>query len=267
MPVGSALSVASEVVTSTATEAPSLERDLQRFVGLPATQANMAAMNNIWVRWNTDQTWLNATASSITSYTTNSATWSAWNNSTLAVTASGSVYTIDNTWANWNAGTATIYNRNCVVAPVETPDQRIAREARYAEQRRVQEEERLARLATRKEADAKAEALLRAHLIPDQQEQLAREDWFLIVSKSGKKYRIFRGRAGNIDLIDETGKALKSLCVHPRDDVPDADTMLAQALMLRFDEESLLRLANASQPRTRPNLRLVPPTAPVAQAA
>ena len=70
----------------------------------------------------------------------------------------------------------------------------------------------------------------------------------MIDTASGKKYRINRGRSANIDVLDETGKVVRSLCVHPREGVPDADTMLSQALMLRHDEEALLRMANVHSP-------------------
>lgn len=268
MPNGSAVpvSVSVEVATSSAdSTAAGLAEDLQRFVGAPATPVTYAAMNNVWYGWHQKLiqcSWTNSTAS-ITA--TNSNVWVSWNAGGNG-SATGPIYTnsVASVWTNWNSAIAygspgSMYVRSPAVQ--ETLEQRVEREARYAEQRRVQEAEYAARLVARKEADARAEALLRAHLNPDQQEQLVREDWFLINSKSGKKYRIFRGRSANIDVLDETGKVLRSLCVHPREDVPDADTMLAQALMLRHDEESLLRLANVHPARTRPQLRLVPQAA------
>jgi hypothetical protein len=66
----------------------------------------------------------------------------------------------------------------------------------------------------------------------------------MLCSKSGKKYRINRGRSANVDVLDENGKVVRSLCAHPRDGVPDADTMLSQALMLKHDEPGFLRIAN-----------------------
>jgi len=122
----------------------------------------------------------------------------------------------------------------------ETAEHRAARAAYQAHY----EAEAAARKEAQAAANRRAEALLRAHITHEQQEQLEREDWFLIDSASGKKYRINRGRSANIDVLDETGKVVRSLCVHPRDGVPDADTMLSQALMLKYDEEALLRMAN-----------------------
>lgn len=53
-----------------------------------------------------------------------------------------------------------------------------------------------------------------------------------------------RGRHGNVDQVDDSGRRIKRLCVHPVEGVPDADTMLAQKLFLEGSEEELLRVAN-----------------------
>lgn len=188
-------------------------------------------------------------------YKANAKVWNSWVSNTSSATSTSA--TLQSVWCRWNAtgsstvtstNTAAVWNRwnseYQVAAPparvLETPEQRTRREAslaRYEAEEARRREERLA-------ADRRAEALLRAHITREQQEQLEREDWFLIDSASGKQYRINRGRSANIDVLDETGKVLRSLCVHPRDGVPDADTMLSQALMLRHDEETLLRMAN-----------------------
>ena len=94
-------------------------------------------------------------------------------------------------------------------------------------------------------AKERAEKLLRSCLSPQQQDELERLHHFHLIV-GNKRYRINRGRSRNIQLIDETGKVVKHLCAHPREYVPDADTMLAQKLMLETDEESFLKIANHS---------------------
>lgn len=187
----------------------------------------------IWPTWcGCDSTTTTFTSGSI---------WSNWNSGITTATTSSYTVNAAAVWGAWNAQTRKI---EAIKSYVETPEQRATREVQWRRYQQEQEERaRVARVA-KAEADARAEALLRAHLTSEQQRDLAAKDWFLIDSKSGKTYRINRGRSANIDVIDETGKTVKSLCVHPRDLVPDADTMLAQVLMLRYEEEELLRKAN-----------------------
>jgi hypothetical protein len=45
-------------------------------------------------------------------------------------------------------------------------------------------------------------------------------------------------------LVDENDKPLSRYCIHPRDAVPDEDTMLMQMLMLETNEQEFLRIAN-----------------------
>lgn len=47
-------------------------------------------------------------------------------------------------------------------------------------------------------------------------------------------------------LLGADRKVQKTYCAHPNDQCPDADTMLAQKLMLENDETSFLRIANPS---------------------
>jgi hypothetical protein len=91
-------------------------------------------------------------------------------------------------------------------------------------------------------ARVKAERLLREHLTEEQQDTLDTHGWFDVL-RADRTYRIHRGRFGNIDVLVGT-EIVESLCVHPVEDVPDADTMLAQKLYLEADEPALLQLAN-----------------------
>lgn len=227
-------------ITPLAGAGSSIETQMASLVGRPANQQTFTLANQIWTNWSTIQNsacYTNAASNTI---------WNNWNSGISNATAvTATLYTTNNlVWASWNTNSAIgITNNGYFRAAVETPEQVAAREAQqrqYAAEQATREAERR---AVRAEADKRAEALLRAHLTPEQQAQLSTKDWFLIHSKSGKVYRINRGRNANIDVIDETGKTVRSLCVHPRDAVPDADTMLAQKVMIEHDEESVLKMA------------------------
>lgn len=98
-------------------------------------------------------------------------------------------------------------------------------------------------VAARKLAEAKAEVLLRQLLTPEQQDDLDKKRCFYLHS-GGKKYRIDRGRTGNVKLVDELDQVVESYCIHPSIACPDADTMLAQKLLLETDIETFERVAN-----------------------
>ena len=51
-----------------------------------------------------------------------------------------------------------------------------------------------------------------------------------------------------MERLDEGGRPAEVYCIHPSEWVPHEDNMLAQKLMLEYDEESFLRIANRSRP-------------------
>jgi len=77
-----------------------------------------------------------------------------------------------------------------------------------------------------------------------QQRDLREHDYFDVRGSRGGVYRICRGQVRNVlALVD--GRPLNRLCAHPqRERVPDADAMLAQALMLQTDEGGFTAIAN-----------------------
>lgn len=99
--------------------------------------------------------------------------------------------------------------------------------------------------AARKIAGEKAEVLLRSMLTAEQQHDLEHKRCFYLYS-GGKKFRIDRGRTGNVKLVDDKDQVVESYCIHPQSDCPDADTMLAQKLLLETDRETFERVANIS---------------------
>lgn len=104
-------------------------------------------------------------------------------------------------------------------------------------------------------ANSRAEDLLREHLTERQKQDLGEKNYFDVCSvnfRAGTRryYRIHRGRAGNVQELDgPQGRAIKKFCCHPLEHVPDADTMLAQKLMLEMSEELFLKTANITDLR------------------
>lgn len=194
-------------------------------VGTSAEQAQMmiAAVNAMNTQFTTISNSTTHTTAAISTMNTamNTAIWTAWNN----------IYVANISFTNGTGSTA-ILNRM-------TPEQ-IQRE----QDRRVRVE------GERSVAKERAERLLREHLSPRQREELASKGFFTLetVAPTGERrlYRIDRGRSRNVRQVDGNGRVLKTLCAHPAILVPDADTMLAQKLMLETDEQEFLRIANHS---------------------
>jgi hypothetical protein len=116
-----------------------------------------------------------------------------------------------------------------------------------AERKERAEKERL-RLAEverqRKEADAKADELLRKHLSLRQRRQYRRNRSFCVRARDGTQFRIKHGWAGNIEELNAAGKPVNRFCIHPVDSVPYADNLLAQKLLLETDPDKFRKIAN-----------------------
>lgn len=99
------------------------------------------------------------------------------------------------------------------------------------------------------EAKERARNLLLGHLTAAQRETFEKNKWFVVEGgQSQTRYRINDSShmVANIDVMsDETDKIRHRLCGHcGLDDVPIGDQLLAQKLMLEYDEDRFLRLAN-----------------------
>lgn len=182
-----------------------------------AGNTSVYTSNTIWVEWNN----VYSTSTSITSPT--------------IITSANSTNCISTSSGIW-----TIWNQNYIISPPCTP----ANNAEYAA--------RLARdRAEAEKAKGRAEVLLQEALNAKQREELSQKGFFSldVLSTNGQRrqYRIRRGRSRNVQQVDPvSGNVLKHLCAHPRELVPDADTMLAQKLMLETAEDDFLRIANHS---------------------
>lgn len=128
---------------------------------------------------------------------------------------------------------------------IEQREQTVAaqRAAIEARQQRQQEEQQQ-QLAARERANQ----LLLEHLTSDQRDTFTRNGWFMVEGgKSKTRYRIRAGTlVGNIDVLDPKDKMTHRLCGHVSHNrgVPIGDHLLAQKMMLQYDEDAFLRIAN-----------------------
>lgn len=190
-----------------------------------------------------------STASTITA----TDTWPKWVVSASTTTATSSIAQMQ-TWIQWannyaiHAGGSggnvidQYYRERARPRPRQMSAEELALHAQYErDTERKYQEERTARIA----AEAKAEQLLQRLLTAEQRDSLEKNQHFYLHS-AGKKYRIDRGRTGNVKLVDERDEVIESYCIHPSG-VPDADTMAAQKLMLEADPETFVRVANITR--------------------
>jgi len=255
---------------------------LNQFVGQPATQATLTAVNQA-VRVYTNglytgtgtNGWVNNATVTFTTAATNAITvnlpmsWDAWNTNWTPTT----LVTPTNDWARWQGqgNQADLhYNPNdqvqrerlrrerVVQDEAQYQQQRMERAARAAEQQRQWDAgapERVAALARQATAErVRQEAvktslkrsyeLLFRHLTDEQKNMLESENRFLIEVKSGKIYEIRRGMHQNIYRLDDQGRPDEQLCCLPQGHVPEGDVMLAQMLHLMCNEEGFRKVAN-----------------------
>ena len=100
----------------------------------------------------------------------------------------------------------------------------------------------------RTEADARALALLRSWLTPEQDQQwAARGEFDVIGCDTGTRYRITYRAMMNVHQLDETGRPVKQWCFAPEGGLAAGDVLLAQKIALETMEREALALAN-SQP-------------------
>jgi hypothetical protein len=222
----------------------------------------MTFNTQVWGLWNSTYSLITTVGStaSITNATTSVTVWNAWNQFYTGTTYTGSTCTNQCTivgsntiiWNSWNdafemalAVRPTLNgleraraDRARALQTPQTPEER----ARYQEQQAKIYLERNA-------AEERAEKLLRENLSAKQREELSSQGFFTLQTfTDGERriYRIRRGRSRNVEQVTESGQRIKTLCAHPIEMVPDADTMLAQKLMLEAAETDFLRIANHS---------------------
>ncbi len=188
-----------------------------------------------------------------TGYTTSATTtghqvWTIWNQAT-AITAASFYETTLDIRESQAYETDRLTHRGRV-----SPEERARRDA--AELLAVADGHK--RLEAKKEANRKAELLLRSCLTQQQLDDLDQKKCFYLYSK-GRKYRIDRGQHGNVKLLGEQDRVLESYCIQPKGGLPDADAMLAQKLLLETDPEQFRQISNVTIGGVVVAGRLAPP--------
>lgn len=215
----------------------------------------MASLGNYTTSDNAWSYWAQTTATNTTS-TSNSA-WNTWCDTGTSATTNYYNASGQNVYAVWVSNENEVYrqhinnyhNLNAAVQKVRvrTAEEIAAAAARIAElaAERAEEEKR------RKAAAKRALELLREHLTAKQRHDLENRKFFLVQGgKTGKSYRVrdTGSASGNIDEMadNDNEKVAARLCAHApyHFDIPNADQLLGQLLMLRFEEEEMLRIAN-----------------------
>jgi hypothetical protein len=192
------------------------------------------AINSTYYIW---QKWTDTYTTTTTSST--ETVWSTWASNTTTST-------ID-VWTEWN-GTASsvVYTRNR--EPYRPPPPRAPESPAVIKQR---QEAIAAAVLAKRIAEQRAEELLLRVLDQRQKEDFKKHGHFFVFGKNRTRYRIRKGRVGNVDVVNRSGIIDHRLCFHPNDhEMPDIDVMLAQKLHLEHDEAGCLRIANvhASNP-------------------
>ena len=99
-----------------------------------------------------------------------------------------------------------------------------------------------------REAQERAEALLRELLTDDEYRQLNRRGYLEVASPSRQRrvYRVPRHQ-GQVKVY-EGGVPIMALCVQSVEPVPDGDAVLMHKLMIEGNEDEYLRIANRFEP-------------------
>ncbi len=190
-----------------------------------------------------DATWTLWTTTSSTACS--STIWTDWNNSSCCSTTATSAATT--VWYAWvHDGTGSCYTqagRTCQQPQLSAEEL----ERQVAEQKKIAAEwEAKARKeqAEREAAEKRAEELLIRCLDAEQRKQFRKEKKFKVIGGDGATFELGYTRSGNAREFDADGKPIARFCIHPREDVPIPDVLLAQKLMLETDPASFRKIAN-----------------------
>jgi hypothetical protein len=201
---------------------------------MPYDDTSTTMTNGVWETWNGN--YLLTTTATTTTGTT--VVWYSWVDNG---TASTYTTTADVTWSQWVDVSAYGNAPTQVYAgPILSAEEIAAEQARIRDA--ADEAQRL-----RVEAVKKAKALLHSLLNEEQRKQLDTKRYFEFVSQKGKKLRMKHGYSRNIDVLNDEGQRVQTLCAHPGQyDLVEEDHMVAQYLTLKHDEDAFLRVANVS---------------------
>ena len=94
-----------------------------------------------------------------------------------------------------------------------------------------------------KEANQRAEKLLKKLLSTDQLKEFESRGYFHVTVKS-RRFRITMEITHNVKEVDSRGRILRTYCIHPGDHVPKADAMVVKKLLLEAMPEEFFKVAN-----------------------
>lgn len=203
--------------------------------------------------------------SSTTYWTTNTTSlmWTPEYTTTGYTITGGNSYGSISITPNWSRSQP---NEYIYQAPAQTVDEwrTLVRQSEDARRERQRERERQrlfneivehdqAALQVRERARDRATETLLGLLNPDERAAYEQDGHLVVAGSAGGRYRIDPGYQQNVYELDEHGnrRAGGRLCAHPvmHDDVgalPREDAMVAQLLMLRYNEPGFLAIANRS---------------------
>lgn len=224
----------------------------------PTIQEYCYNTGKIWYTWN------DVTSGTGTSCYTDSDTFRIWTTRTTSSatttgwTINGITEEANTVWnyPTWQFGkhsqarwTPTVHRAPPMASPEEIAARDAERELRR--QRRLRQDSRRRRL--REAAEHRAQALLQSMLSPEQRAELEEKKHFhlTVYDRDGsyRTYRIERGYAGNVKLLDAAGRPIRRYCIHADSRLPYEDQMLAQKLLLESDEKAFLKIANMTRLR------------------
>lgn len=189
--------------------------------------------NATWSTW--------TTTSASTCDTSSGLTWNHW---TYGTGADCSPSTTTAAWTTWTSITQPYSYQEFVSKPIVISPEEVARlNAENQERERLLSIKRAEEKKKRDEAIEKSRQLLVSLLDKAQVEDLEKKGEFGFVSPSGTVYVIKKGWIGNVIREEKDGKRTR-LCCHPKTTVPEYDNMVAQLLLLKFDEKGFVDLAN-----------------------
>jgi hypothetical protein len=106
------------------------------------------------------------------------------------------------------------------------------------------------RVRARRPAERRGVALLRSWLTPEQAEQWdTRGSFDVIGCHTGRRFRITRGTAMNINELDADGGTAAQWCFAPEGKLATGDVLLTQKIALETMEQQALALANTQASR------------------
>jgi hypothetical protein len=98
-------------------------------------------------------------------------------------------------------------------------------------------------------AEARGLRLLREWLSPLQREQFdVKGNFEVIGSDTGRRYRVYYGKAMNVHELDKSGRLRKGWCFVPHGPLVAGDVMLAQKIALETFEGRALSVARRFEP-------------------